>query len=279
MNERNQLNGSKQKRYQILVVHGSMRKGTTYALAREIINHLTEKPDIDITEISVAELELPFCRSCHTCFTKGEEFCPHYEKLERVTSALRECDGVIFSGTAYMWALNAAMKNFLDHFAYLFHRPALFGKKGMVIATSAGAGEKNVVKYLQTVLGQWGINGTVVVTSTAKERDLTSPEKQAAKLDAAAEQYYRLLKSGKPLPPSLKSIAIHNTFRAMSLGEFTASERDTLHWRQSGFADKAYPAPAGVLKYCFGAVVHGAVKQSTRVIGKVYKKRQADKSN
>jgi multimeric flavodoxin WrbA len=268
-----------QKRYRILAVHGSMRKGNTYALAKGILDRLAAKPDVEIVEFSVAELDLPFCCSCHTCFTKGEEYCPHYDTLSDVTAALADCDGVIFSGTAYMWALNAAMKNFLDHFAYMFHRPSLFGKKGMVLATSAGAGEKSVVKYLKTVLGQWGVNGTMVVTSTAKERDLTSPKKQTAKLDIAAERFYRMLQSKNSFAPSMKSIAIHNTFRALSLSEFSASERDTLHWNRSGFADKAYPVKTGVGKYLFGAMVHGAVTQSTKVNGRVYKKSLANKDD
>jgi multimeric flavodoxin WrbA len=211
----------------ILIIHGSMRKGNTYALTKGIVNCLLSKPDAECTEISVADLELPFCCSCHVCFAKGEEHCPHYDVMRDVQSALMTCDGVILSGTTYMGALNAAMKNLLDHLAYGFHRPALFGKKGMVIATSAGNGEKSVAKYLKTALGQWGINGAIVVTQSTKAQQLLSSDKIAATLDRAAERFYQLIASKRFIAPKFKSIAVHNAFRAMSLSDFAENGRDT----------------------------------------------------
>ena len=258
----------------ILVIHGSTRRGNTCALTGEITGRLSAKPDVEVTEYSVADLELPYCRSCHACFARGEESCPHYEITRGIQAALMECDGVILSGTTYMWSLNAAMKNLLDHFSYLFHRPALFGKKGMVVATSKGAGEKGVAKYLKTVLGQWGANGALVLTQNEKERQLVSSGKRAAKLDRAADRFYRLVKSDRQLPPSLKAIAVHNSFRAMSLSEYAESERDTQFWQRDGFRDRAYPVKAGALRYAAGAMLHVAAKNAARLVGRVYKKKQ-----
>ena len=250
----------------ILVIHGSMRRGNTYALTQEIANRLLAKPDVEITEFQVGELDLPFCRSCHACFISGQEHCPHYGIMQRIETALAGCDGVIVSGVAYMWELNAAMKNLLDHMAYQFHRPSLFGKKGMAVATAAGAGAPNVVNYLKLVLGQWGINGAQTLTQTAKEQGLVSEAKRAAKLDRAAERFYQTLKSSKIAEPSFKNMAVHNAFRAMSLGSFSGSERDTEYWQRDGFKDRAYPVRAGWLKYLFGAFVYGAVKLSLGMI-------------
>ena len=136
----------------ILVVHGSLRKGKTSALTNEVMGILSSKADIDFTEVHAGDLNLPFCTSCHICFKKGEEFCPNYASYRTVYKTLLDSDGVILSGVTYMWSLNAAMKNLLDHLSFNFHRPVMFGKRGMVIATSSGAGEKNVAKYLRTVL-------------------------------------------------------------------------------------------------------------------------------
>ena len=253
----------------ILVIHGSMRKGYTYMLTKEIVNRLSDKPDVEITEIGVADLDLPFCISCHNCFSKGEEFCPHHNVMKNIQAALGGCDGVIVGGVTYLWALNAAMKNVLDHLGYLFHRPSLFGKKGIVVTTSAGAGEKGVAKYLKTVLGQWGINGAQIVSINARERELDPPAHQSAKLTAAAERFYGLIKSGKPISPVLNNIAVHNAFRAMSLGGFTASERDTQYWRQKDFVNKSYPVYAGALKYLAGTAVYGIVKFMSRNINRI----------
>ena len=252
----------------ILVIHGSMRRGNTYELTKEIMDNLAAKSDVELTEISVSDLDLPFCVSCHTCFSKGEEYCPDYSVMRSIESALLGCDGVILSGVTYLWSLNAAMKNILDHLAYLFHRPAFFGKKGMVIVTSAGAGEKHVAKYLKTVLGQWGINGAIMLTQNAKKHEVSNPAKVSAKLNFTADCFYKLIKSNKPLAPTIKNIVVHNAFRAMSLSEFSASERDAEHWRQSRFRDKAYPVKAGLFKYFVGAMIHGAAKWMTVIIGR-----------
>ena len=258
----------------ILVIHGSMRKGTTYALTQEITSRLAAMPEVEITQLHVADLDLPFCRSCHLCFSKGEEFCPHYGVMEEVAAKLTQCDGVIVSGVSYMWALNASMKNFLDHLSFLFHRPSLFGKKGMVIATAAGAGEKSVAKYLKTVLGQWGINKALVVTQTARDLEMISTAKRAAKYDKLAAKFYSLIKSQRPLSPSLQNLAVHNAFRAMSLSGFTGSERDTLYWQQDGFKNKAYPIKAGWFRSLAGAVIYSAVKASSAAAGRMAAKNK-----
>jgi multimeric flavodoxin WrbA len=256
----------------ILVVHGSMRKGKTYALTKEIMSRLGSKEDVEFVEISVRDLGLPFCVSCHVCFSKGEEHCPNYEHVRDVQAALRDCDGVILSGTTYMWALNAAMKNLMDHLAYGFHRPSLFGKKGMVIATSKGNGEKAVAKYLKMALGQWGVNGAVVVTRNSKEEQLLPPSKLTAKLDRRAEKFYRQIASKRPAKPSLRSIAVHNAFRSMALSEFSEFEADTQYWQQES-ANRAYPVKAGVFRCAVGAAVFGIASLSTKIIGRRLKGR------
>ena len=256
----------------ILVVHGSMRQGNTYALVKKITERLLTKPDVECIEISVADLNLPFCQSCNACFAKGEAYCPHHAIMQGVQSALLECDGVIFSGVTYMWALNAAMKNLLDHLAYGFHRPTLFGKKGMVIVTSSGSGEKSVAHYLKTVLGQWGINGASMVTLNAKEQQLISPDKASARLHREAERFYRLIQSGQFIAPSVKSIAVHNAFRAMSLSDFAEYACDTQFWQRDGYCNKAYPVRAG-FKYPIGVLMYAAAKYSTRMLGRIYAKR------
>jgi multimeric flavodoxin WrbA len=258
----------------LLVIHGSMRQGNTFALTQEILRRMAAKPDAEITEISAADLDLPFCRSCHACFAQGEEFCPHFSAMRDVRDALLACDAVILTGVTYMWSLNAAMKNLLDHLSWLFHRPALFGKRGMVIATSKGAGEKGVAKYLKTVLGQWGVNGALVLTQNEKEKQMLSAAKQAVKLDRAAEQFYRLIKSNRPSPPSLKAIAVHNAFRAMAQSEYADSARDTRYWQESGCGGKSYPVKIGWPRRVFGALVHRAAGGAARLAGRIYTKQQ-----
>jgi multimeric flavodoxin WrbA len=245
-----------------------MRKGKTYALTQEIITRLSAKPNVEIIEFSVADLNLPFCTSCHVCFAKGEEHCPNHTFIQDIQEALMACDAVIFTGTTYVWALNAAMKNLIDHFAYLFHRPALFGKYGLVITTSKGSGEKSVAKYIKTVLGQWGINGAMIFTQNAKEEQLKSKVALSQKYDSVAELFYNTIKSKRRISPSLRSIAVHNAFRATSLSKFAEFERDTQYWNEPGVGNRAYPVKINFFKCFFGAVVYRAAKTAIRMLGK-----------
>ena len=107
----------------ITVIHGSMRKGNTYGVTQAVLEHLRKHADVQITEISVADLDLPFCCSCHACFSKGDEFCPHNAVVGSVAKSIEECDGLIISGVCYAMQINAAAKNLADHLAYYFHRP------------------------------------------------------------------------------------------------------------------------------------------------------------
>ena len=257
----------------ILVIHGSMRKGSTYALVKKITDQLSTKPGIFVEEISVADLALPFCRSCHLCLTKGEEYCPDYNIMRSIESALMGCDGIILSGATYMWSLNAAMKNILDHLAYGFHRPMLFGKKGMVVVTSTGTGEKSVANYLKSVLGQWGVNRAIIVTQTEKEQKLMSQAQLAGKIARATDLFFRQISDGKSLQPSIKAIAVHNAFRAMSLSAFSESERDTRYWRQADH-NKVYPTQVDAFRFALGTIVFSMSTNVTKLIGILYKKRK-----
>jgi len=263
----------------ILVIHGSMRKGNTYALTKEVLSRLSAKQEVEIVEFGVSGINLPFCTSCHLCLLKGEMYCPHRTVMEEIQTALSECDGLIFSGAVYMRGLNAAMKNVIDHLAYLFHRPSLFGKKGIVVVTTAGSGENSVVKYLKKILGFWGINGALIVTKKTRNHNAKPDEtlqlsaKEIAKLDKVVNRFYDLIKLKRPIFPSLKSIAIFNTVRAVSLSSHTESESDVAYWRKDGFCNKAYPTKAGLFSYWIGTLVYHSVRSMVKIVGWVYIKK------
>jgi len=79
----------------ITVIHGSMLKGKTYSVTQAALAHLWTYDGVQITEISVADMGLPFCCSCHTCFGKGEEYCPHSAVVSSVAKVIEDCDGLI----------------------------------------------------------------------------------------------------------------------------------------------------------------------------------------
>jgi len=250
----------------ITVIHGSMRKGNTYGVTQAVLTCLREHSDVDVTEISVSDLNLPFCLSCHTCFSKGENLCPHRATVKIVADAIEGCDGLIVSGVCYAMQINAAMKNLIDHLAYYFHRPRLFDKVGMVISTTAGAGENIVAKYLRQVLGHWGIGKAILLPVKIQTPEFTLSDKQKERIRMAADRFYRNINDKRLSAPSFASVAVYNAFRGTSSLTQPFSECDAEYWRDSGFTNKVYPRRIDPLKGFIGLLTFLVMK---RVFGKV----------
>ena len=239
-----------------------MRKGNTYGTTQAVMTCLQEHNDVTLTEIHVADLNLPFCLSCHTCFSKGEQFCPHRDTVQGVASAIENCDGLIVSGVVYAMHLNAAMKNLIDHLSYYFHRPRLFDKIGMVISTTAGAGEKRVTKYLSEVLGHWGISGAVVLSLKIQTSEFSLSDKQKRQIRITADKFYDRIKNKKLSQPTFSSVAVHNAFRGMNSLTPPLSECDAAYWRDSGFSDRVYPRKVGIVKKSVGSLAYSAMRKA-----------------
>jgi len=211
--------------------------------------------------ISLALKRKPICCSCHACFSKGDEYCPHNAVVGTVAKSIEECDGLIISGVCYAMQLNAAMKNIVDHLAYYFHRPRLFNKVGMVVTTTAGAGENIVAKYLRQTMGHWGVGKAILLPMKIQTEQFALTEKQTERVRIAAERFYYDIKNGRLSPPSFMSVIVHNSFRASASVTPPLSECDCNYWRGSGFADKVYPRKIGVLKWLTGRMMYPLVRK------------------
>jgi len=252
----------------ITVIHGSMRKGNTYGVTGTVIERLRSYDDMEITEVNVADLDLPFCTSCHACFSNGEDLCPHYKIIGPVAKAIENCDGLIVSGVCYATHLNAAMKNPIDHLAYYFHRPRLFAKVGMVVTTTAGAGENTVAKYLRQTLGHWGIGKAILLPAKIQTAKFFLTDKQMRRIHKSADKFYNNIKNKKLSTPSIASVAVHNAFRGNSSLSPPLSECDGAYWKASGFIDKIYPRRIGLLKIIIGKVTYSVMRM---IFGKIVK--------
>jgi multimeric flavodoxin WrbA len=70
---------------------------------------------------------------------------------------MMKADGIILASPTYAMQVPALMKKFLDHFAFLFHRPRFFGKQALLVVTGRG-GTKDVLKCLETSASAWGFH-------------------------------------------------------------------------------------------------------------------------
>ena len=144
----------------IVVLHGQMHKGSTYNITKLFLENLSDE-NTEITEFFMPEDTPSFCIGCFNCFMKGEEECPHADKVQAIVKAMDEADLIILESPCYAFGMSGQLKTLLDHLAYrwMVHRPhpKMFSKVGLVISTAAGAGTKKVTKSLKDNLFHWGV--------------------------------------------------------------------------------------------------------------------------
>ena len=130
-----------------LIINGSPRKKTTYNIIKQAESNL----DSEFEEVHLMEEQIPICVGCMNCMMIGEDKCPHSDKIQPIIEKMNECDAIIIASPVYAMNVSSLLKNFMDHTAYLYHRPCFFTKKALIVVSTAGAGHKKVAKYRQIV--------------------------------------------------------------------------------------------------------------------------------
>jgi len=196
----------------IVVIHGSPRKGNTYAAAQLFMNEMAQSGEVTFIEYFLPK-DLPeFCAGCYLCLSDSEQKCPHAGYTLKIFADLLACDAMIFTTPVYVLQTPGAVKAFFDHFSWLFivHRapPEMFAKKSFVLSTTAGAGTGAAMKTIITNLKFWGINRiySYGFAMRAIDWDAVIPKRRAKyerKLKASARRFYKEVASGKKRSPYL----------------------------------------------------------------------------
>ena len=225
----------------IVLINGTNHKGSTYHIARQ----LADKLQGETTEFFLPRDFDEFCLGCTTCFVKGEEFCPHHSKIEKITKALLEADVIILDSPVYVYHASGAMKALLDHYGYMWmaHRPeeSMFKKQGVVISTAAGAGTKSTMKDMKDSLFYWGVARNyefgLPVAATSWEQ---ISEKKLKKIDKATTRIARKIirRNGKAKP----TIGAKLFFAIMRLLQKNGwNPKDKEYWKEKGWTEKKRP--------------------------------------
>ena len=68
-----------------LIINGSPRKQNTYNAIEMVKNNI----DGEFEEINLLNEEIPMCIGCQNCIMKGEEKCPHFDKINPIIKAIK----------------------------------------------------------------------------------------------------------------------------------------------------------------------------------------------
>lgn len=233
-----------------LIINGSPHKGNTWKLVEDAVSRVKQlDKDAQFEEIHLVELQLPFCIGCSNCFRKGKERCPHYDKVNRVYTAMEQADGVILCSPTYNMRENALLKNLIDHFCYLMHRPHFFTKKALYITTVGGAGGKGAVKSICSSLRSIGFNRCYsIIGRTASYNAYIPTNSDIHRVQKITDKFIADIRSNKVHYQKTYLLIPYNLFRGMCRYYAPGTEYETedgIYWtekeRQSRAYDSAVP--------------------------------------
>ena len=225
----------------ILAIIGSPRKkGNTYKVTTAVEQLLKQQKNVTVEYLFLSDTTLGSCVGCHNCIFKDEATCPLDDDRDMILAKMQQADGIIFAVPVYVMSVPAVMKNFIDHFAFLCHRPIFFHTYVMVIATTGGWGEKKVITYMKDILSSWGMH---IVSSIGLQTPPMEPvgtiiEQHKKKIQKATERFNQAVHSGKPPKVGLFSVIQFRIFQKIIFEYPDAFEADVRFYeplKNSGF--------------------------------------------
>jgi multimeric flavodoxin WrbA len=239
----------------VLAIMGSPRKiGNTYKMTKMVEESMKSLGEVDFEYIFLKDEGLKMCTGCRVCMDRGEGFCPLKDGRESIEKKIMEADSVIFASPTYVGNVSGLMKNFIDRFAYVCHRPRFF-KNAMEITTSAGGGGSFMLLALSIALRTWGFKIVHKVNAIAHEKQDTADAEalkrvNQKKADIAAKKLYAAILLGKQEPGYLEMAQFLLVKKAHMKNKPLSIDYD--YWKGNGWYEKDavyfYDTNAGLFK-------------------------------
>jgi multimeric flavodoxin WrbA len=231
----------------ITVINGNMRHGSTWNAMRAVIDALHGSNEV--TEFFLPRDMPHFCIGCFTCITKNAALCPHVSSVAPIAAAILDADLIVLTSPVYAMDISGQMKALLDHLCYLWmsHRPEarMFGKLGLVVSTTAGAGLGHAGKTMKNSLKYWGVKKIYTLktpVSAMKWEEVKSKKQDQVKAQGAklARQIEKAARDVKRLPnPIFRSFFFKLMTGMMKKNDWNLTDRT--HWESNGWLSGAKP--------------------------------------
>ena len=239
-----------------VVIHGSPRRGNTWDVLNIVLNELKDIPNIEFDVIELKKVKLDTCIGCFNCILKGEDKCPHSNTMKNLIDRIENAEVIIMTSSVYSMQITGLLKNFIDHMSFNFHRAKFYKKKGLVIATTAGAGHKQATKYMKELLEFWGLNKVNKIAVAYRNTKLT--QKNIDYIKSESKKFKKeLLKMDIP-KSGIKQVVMYNFWRAMAIND-KSYEADYNYYKNK---KRAYYEDANVnkIKIMIGNLVYKVIK-------------------
>ena len=139
----------------IVAINGSPRGmgGTTGRLLEEVLAGAAEA-GAELEIINLSETPIKPCVACDACHRIG--LCTIKDEYETIKEKLLAADAFVLASPNYIFSITAQMKCFFDRCNGLAHRTALEGKYALVVETSGGGGDDEVLNYMTRFVNSLG---------------------------------------------------------------------------------------------------------------------------
>lgn len=215
------------------VIFGSPRKKNSYLVTRTLEAELRKLGPVQFEYIFLKDLDLATCIGCHRCLFHGEEECPLPDSVQETLQTMLQADGLIFVSPVYVSQVTGLMKNFIDRFSFLSHRPGLQGQHAMAVSTTGVVGLGDVLDYLEKVASEWGTR-SVTKLGLATPPDRSSDDiAEDRRIGKAAGRFHRRL-TGSSWSPSLGQVVQFNAQKTF----FTTGQAEEISPRDHEYYSK-----------------------------------------
>lgn len=213
----------------IVAVNGSPRgmKGSTGRLLEEVIAGATAS-GAEVEIINLSQSPLKPCVACDACHKVG--VCPIQDDYESIREKIEASDAIIYASPNYIFSVTAQMKSFLDRCNGLAHRTALEGKYAVLVETSGGGGDEEVLDYLERVVVAGGAQSVGKIgSSCAGFREFPNQDQLFQKARALGKELCDSVREKRTFP---EQDAERNEFKSRMrylvsmMGEYWPYERE-----------------------------------------------------
>lgn len=213
----------------VIAINSSNRRKNTFGLISQVQTILKDH-QINVEVINLYWMDIKDCIGCEQCILT-DECVFKADDVGALMDKIKNSDGIILTSPVYLQAVSGKLKTLIDRTCKWFHRPEIYGKPVLVIATTKGSGLKATLNYLESVVVQWG-----AINAGKIGRDIKTIENPVTEREC--RQFITHLKTDeKDYKPRLDSLI--NFQVQKNLADFLGG-LDGVYWREKGWDQKLY---------------------------------------
>lgn len=260
----------------VLAIMGSPRKkGDTFRTTQVVEEHLKDfgEGEVELEYLFLKEADLAPCTGCFACTLKGKERCALKDDRDEIEERMLAANGVILASPAYVHNVSGLMKNFMDRFNYVCHRPRFFDQKALILSTGGGPwATKDCLERLKVFTFGGGFDQVSQVEAIGRPMSkLRRPEavaRERGELEKQATLFFEAMRAGERPRPTFQKLVFFRAMRVATSFSSKSFPRDHAYWAEKGWLDPKtkyfYPTKINPAKNLAAIALEGQIRRKMK---------------